>query len=391
MKVFNIGLNKTGTTSLEEVYRSMGLNTLGWSGFNGHIFSQAREGKFDLMFGVAQGFEALSDLPWALYFEELATQFPDAKFVLSIRPEVDWISSIVRHTNRSNWKGHELIYGALRAEGHEEEYLEVYREHNRRAKEYFAGKENFLAFHVGEDPISRLEEFLGRSSPYKELPKRNVNLRIHGIQIPEHPVIWGNVLHCIKKGNYERSFVSLLGDALRTGDSYLELGGGIGVVSAFASKTGKCRRITTVEPSGPAIFKTHEINQVSDVSVVRAAVVPDSETNDRTDYHLARHYWANSTVRTNNTTGEVKRVPAVRLGDLLRTFSPDVLGVDIEGAEEKVLTDADLTGVRDIVLEMHSVLMGKEKSRALVRALNLKGFQEIRVDRNVHLFSRVGR
>jgi hypothetical protein len=52
----------------------------------------------------------------------------------------------------------------------------------------------------------------------------------------------------------------------------------------------------------------------------------------------------------------------------------DVLICDIEGGETDLLTHADLTGVRLIIVETHTWAVGAERTSAMMRKLILDGF-----------------
>ncbi|TAQ89077.1 hypothetical protein B7494_g2580 [Chlorociboria aeruginascens] len=90
------------------------------------------------MISLTQQYDAFEDLPWALVYQDMASLYPDAKFILTLREnEMDWLESIKVHTARRKWIGHSLIYGGMRAKGNEQAYLDVYREHASSVREFF--------------------------------------------------------------------------------------------------------------------------------------------------------------------------------------------------------------------------------------------------------------
>lgn len=92
---------------------------------------------------LTRHFDAFEDLPWALVYQDMASVYPNAKFILTLREnEKDWLKSIRDHTARRSWVGHKVVYGASQAEGHEESYLEAYRNHTSAVRSFFGGREN---------------------------------------------------------------------------------------------------------------------------------------------------------------------------------------------------------------------------------------------------------
>ena len=78
MKVFGIGLSRTGTRSLVEALRLLGFNAV-------HFPKDL--GVFD------KGVNAGADLSVALNYKELYKKYPDARFILTVRDLNDWLDS----------------------------------------------------------------------------------------------------------------------------------------------------------------------------------------------------------------------------------------------------------------------------------------------------------
>lgn len=165
-KVFCIGLNKTGTTSIGDAFRILGYNRFGWRpGISGPLVSRWHEGKFNPFLRVIEAYDAFEDLPWPLVFKEIEQRYDDAKFILTLRSDEQvWLRSIQKHVQRgSNWVGHFLIYGSYDPIEDAELYLRKYRSHNKEVRDYFAskpGKIIEMCFENG-DSWDRLCKFLG--------------------------------------------------------------------------------------------------------------------------------------------------------------------------------------------------------------------------------------
>ncbi|OZJ05641.1 hypothetical protein BZG36_01499 [Bifiguratus adelaidae] len=145
-KVFCIGLNKTGTTSLGDALASLGYRRSGWHDYTSRrLMHQWLCGDIEAMARYAAQYDVLEDFPWPLVYREMADQFPDALFILSVRQsEEAWLSSVSRHTARRKWIGHKIIYGSYDTHNNHHSYLDVYRGHLESVKAYFADKPDRL-------------------------------------------------------------------------------------------------------------------------------------------------------------------------------------------------------------------------------------------------------
>ena len=103
MKVICAGLSKTGTSSMAKA-----LQILGFSVFDcyEHLVihhdewaSVYRHGKMPDFLSMYQNVDAITDLPVALWYEEIHKTFPDAKVILSVRDSEEvWVKSWVQQT-----------------------------------------------------------------------------------------------------------------------------------------------------------------------------------------------------------------------------------------------------------------------------------------------------
>jgi hypothetical protein len=141
-KVFVIGLSKTGTTSVGDALARLSYLRLGWEDIRSRfLFRSYLTGNISPFVSLSQYYDTFEDLPWALVYQDMAQLYPDAKFILTLREnDEDWLTSIKSHTSRRVWIGHDFVYGARRAEGHEERYLEAYRNHTASVRSFFGGK-----------------------------------------------------------------------------------------------------------------------------------------------------------------------------------------------------------------------------------------------------------
>jgi hypothetical protein len=143
---FCIGLSRTGTRSFGKAAESLGFSRLGWIDRSDELMRAWHDGRHDELFAVANAFEIIHDIPWALIYEELAEAFPDARFALTRRSSVDvWLRSIIAHTNQlPEYWGHEAAYGATMPADHPDVYRDFYARHLDRVREFFRGSDRMV-------------------------------------------------------------------------------------------------------------------------------------------------------------------------------------------------------------------------------------------------------
>ncbi|MFV0244796.1 MAG: sulfotransferase family protein [Qingshengfaniella sp.] len=178
LKIFGVGLNKTGTTTLGQCLRTLGFSHMGT---RRDLFLAYREGNLAPIFEVADQYDCFEDWPWPLLYRELFGRYgTQAKYVLTVRrsPEA-WLKSLKKHSLITSVTGHcrKLAYGYDYPFGHEAEHLACYDRHNREVAAFFReqGAEDSLITLCWEtgDGWPELCGFLGRPVPEGPLPHAN--------------------------------------------------------------------------------------------------------------------------------------------------------------------------------------------------------------------------
>ena len=80
-KVFVIGFQKTGTTSLE-----LALNYLGYSVYSvdKNLFKYKNKEELNIYIKAKlENWDAVQDMPWPLFYKELYELYPNAKFIFT--------------------------------------------------------------------------------------------------------------------------------------------------------------------------------------------------------------------------------------------------------------------------------------------------------------------
>ena len=179
-KIFGIGLNKTGTSTLESALRVLGYAV---TGPNKGYVPQIMRGRIGAALALTEEYDAFQDWPWPLLVEPLFARFgTDARYILTVRKNADtWLRSVKNHylqmQPRKIVRPKFTVYGSRYPFGFEREYLRYYEAHNRRVREFFArhGAEHALLEVCWEtgDGWSELCGFLGRDIPGAPFPHTN--------------------------------------------------------------------------------------------------------------------------------------------------------------------------------------------------------------------------
>jgi hypothetical protein len=171
-KVFGIGFQKTGTTSLKRALEGLGYRVAGKIAVHHpHLERAVRQRAFREL----DRYDAFQDNPWPLLYRELDQRCPESRFILTLRPTEAWIESVVRHFGITDTPMREWIYGIGHPLGNEERYIRRYEAHNRAVLEYFADRpEDLLVFGIGKGHgWPELCGFLGREVPSEAFPHGN--------------------------------------------------------------------------------------------------------------------------------------------------------------------------------------------------------------------------
>ena len=170
MKIYGIGLSKTGTTTLAKA-----LSLLGYRSVHAWKRSQLHD------------YDAATDVPVAVRYRELDQQYPSAKFILTLRDVPGWLESC-----RKTWQRRDLFEMILlpsaaveytycrmklfgRMDYDREHFERVYHRHTAEVRQHFAARPGDLLeldICAGEG-WEKLCSFLGAEMPRKPFPWRN--------------------------------------------------------------------------------------------------------------------------------------------------------------------------------------------------------------------------
>lgn len=138
MKVFGVGLNKTGTTTLGKCLKALDYNHMSC---RKDLLIKFRQDKLDEVLSEIDEYDSFEDWPYPLMYEQLFERYgTDAKFILTTRssPEV-WLHSLKKHSLRTLPGNHcrTLAYGVNYPFGNERKLMQIYKAHNGAVTDFF--------------------------------------------------------------------------------------------------------------------------------------------------------------------------------------------------------------------------------------------------------------
>lgn len=192
-----------------------------------------------------------------------------------------------------------------------------------------------------------------------------------GVLLPVVPGVFSDpVAASVRSGRYEEYEAKELDGLIQPGEVILEIGAGCGFISTYCAKNQHTERVHCVE-ANPQLIEvirlTHRINGV-EVAVHHEIL---GREDGETDFYVHEDFWASG---THDFLGRPVRVPVTSFQKRLDEVRPTMLVVDIEGGEEVLFEDVDLTGVKKILLELHQPTIGRHGIKRVFDLLSARDF-----------------
>jgi hypothetical protein len=105
--IFNVGLNRAGTSSLNDALNDLGISAL----HHRHdgkrlpdiVKKNKKEGR-NLFHGLTEKYQAFTDFSGWNYYKTLDVQYPGSKFIFTYRYLKEWLESLSRHNKKHGGK-----------------------------------------------------------------------------------------------------------------------------------------------------------------------------------------------------------------------------------------------------------------------------------------------
>lgn len=231
-------------------------------------------------------------------------------------------------------------------------------------------------------------------------PFRNIRRKWHLSLGTRHYTHWGVKLNTgpqdippsvrshVFKGGYEAVEAELVSAILAPGDRVLEVGTGIGFVSILCSKLAGEGRVTSYEANPalePTIRANYALNGLNPDLRMRAVTVGGSPIS----FFANDNILSSSLIDRKLSETEIT-VDSDAMSDVMEEIGPDVIVMDVEGAETDLLPAADLSGVRAMIVEVHPHITGADAIAEMDAALAGQGLVPTQKRHKTVLYTRTG-
>lgn len=200
-KVFCIGMNKTGTTSLKYEFIRLGYNVANQREIEEKFWAWKNK-KWDVIIDYCKQYDFFQDFPFSFpnTYKEVDKVF-NAKFILTIRNSAEeWYESLIRFQTktgafnsngklptadnlkeaiyiRKGWMydTHKSLFDVSDSDLYNKEKLiKTYNDYNNEVIDYFGDRTNLLVLNLAEeDSYSKFLDFMELDSPYDKFLHKN--------------------------------------------------------------------------------------------------------------------------------------------------------------------------------------------------------------------------
>lgn len=169
-KVFCIGFNKSGTTSLHHFFKNQGLQSIHCEFSDGRSLAVEAERASTKeeclsLFNIGQVFSDFTFLSETKFSEPIEKYplwkcvFPDAYFVFNDRDVDKWVLSRKGHRG-GTWLARQMKVFAMSELEVEAMWRDRYRVHKESVLNYFHEDDRFCHFFIGKDEPAKIVNFL---------------------------------------------------------------------------------------------------------------------------------------------------------------------------------------------------------------------------------------
>lgn len=196
-------------------------------------------------------------------------------------------------------------------------------------------------------------------------------------------VISPDMIKTITEGKYEVGEAKNIERIISEGEIILELGAGIGFISALVAKNPFTKRIVSYEANPkllPTIEETLTVNTDPERKnwEVRNAILQNGTKETFASFYVHRNFWASSLLPLENPEA-IEQVPIHNFNAVLADIAPTMIICDIEGGELDLFINADLSSVKRVYMELHQKRIGR---RGMIRVFNAMHARNFHYDQN---------
>lgn len=190
------------------------------------------------------------------------------------------------------------------------------------------------------------------------------------------------IVAALEQGDYEATERNMASHLVTHVDRVIDVGTGIGLVAMTSATIVGPENVLTFDGNPDIASDARDNFERNGLQGIRSHIGNLRNRQSITDPHetmtfyINREFWASRLSASAADPNIVKtvQIPIFCLEDVIKDHQATVLICDIEGAEVDLLSHADLSGIRLIVMETHYWVAGTVATDEMVRRLIMSGF-----------------
>ncbi|MES0879525.1 FkbM family methyltransferase [Roseibium sp. SCP14] len=189
--------------------------------------------------------------------------------------------------------------------------------------------------------------------------------------ISDRTIVPKDIVKYLYDDSYEQDERILVEKYLKEGDRVLEIGAGIGLVSLTCARIVGVDNLLSYEPNKRTqdiIRQNFALNNLTPQLRNKAIALNAGQI----EFFISDNVISSSLIDRNLDQRQL--IECDSMADVLAEFLPNVLVMDVEGAEVELLGQSDLSTVDKIVVEVHPHVVGADEVARMVSKLADKGF-----------------
>ena len=201
---------------------------------------------------------------------------------------------------------------------------------------------------------------MGFVAPHSSAPEI---VELFGIKVPiDRQLMSETIVGSLTSGRYEMGEAKSLPRLIRPGERVVEIGAGIGVLTALIASKTRAELVVAIEASPLLQDYMGALHRLNGVEVERRqALITPGLGGSTADFYLHQDLWASSPapIKRRNQLGVIQ-VPVMSLAEVAETWRPNLLIVDVEPfaawtnaeAGPHALAGADFRPFERVLLEL---------------------------------------
>jgi FkbM family methyltransferase len=197
---------------------------------------------------------------------------------------------------------------------------------------------------------------------------------IEGILFPVYPEYGYDVLRFIDNGKYESGEIEIIKETLKGNDRVLELGTGLGFISAYCSKKIGSESVFTFEANPYLEKKIRELYSKNNVNPHLVFAILGKEEGKSFFYRNQKSLLASDLHGASSRNNQQIEVVQLKLNDKINEIKATYLIMDIEGGEYEIFKQIDFQTIKKVQFELHPDILDETQITTIFKRLEESGF-----------------